>query len=97
MDRQTAAAYLEDLGQNLNSLRDLLKSGTYRAPSVWRAHMPKDGRGQSRPIGIPKFEDKVLQRAVIIVLEAVKEQDFLDCSFGFRSGESAHQALYVVC
>jgi retron-type reverse transcriptase len=58
--------------------------------------MPKDGRGKSRPIGIPKFEDKVLQRAVVIVLEAVKKQDFLDCSYDFRSGGSAHQALYVV-
>ena len=49
--------------------------------------------GPTRPIGIPTFEDKVLQRAVVMVLEAVYEQDFLDCSYGFRPGRSAHQAL----
>ena len=49
-----------------------------------------------RPIGIPTFEDKVLQRAVAMLLEAVYEQDFLDCSYGFRPGRSAHQALEAV-
>ena len=57
-------------------------------------HIPKGtGAGETRPIGIPTFEDKVLQRAVVMVLEAVYEQDFLDCSYGFRPGRSAHQAL----
>ena len=72
-----------------------LMSGRYRAPAVRRVHLPKGG-GKTRPIGIPTFEDKVLQRAVTMVLEAVYEQDFMDCSYGFRPGRSAHQALEVV-
>ena len=56
-----------------------------------RVHIPKGDGTQTRPIGIPTFEDKVLQRAVAMVLEAVYEQDFLDCSYGFRPGRSAHR------
>ena len=58
-----------------------------------RVHIPKADGGKTRPIGIPTFEDKILQRAVTMVLEAVYEQDFLSCSYGFRPGRSAHQAL----
>ena len=58
-----------------------------------RVYIPKGDGKTTRPIGIPTFEDKVLQRAVAMVLEAVYEQDFLDCSYGFRPGRSAHQAL----
>jgi group II intron reverse transcriptase/maturase len=64
---------------------------------VRRVHIPKGSDGtETRPIGIPTFEDKVLQRAVAMVLEAVYEQDFLDCSYGFRPGRSAHQALQAL-
>ena len=58
-----------------------------------RVHIPKGDGRKTRPIGIPTFEDKVLQRAVVMVLESVYEQDFRDGSFGFRPGRSAHQAL----
>ena len=92
VDGQTADAYAEDLEANLQSLLDRLKSGTYKAPPVRRVHIPK-GDGKLRPLGIPTFEDKVLQRAVAMVLEAIYEQDFLSCSYGFRPGRSAHQAL----
>lgn len=93
VDGQTAQAYAAELEENLRSLESRLKSGTYRAPPVRRVHIPRaDGR-RTRPIGIPTFEDKVLQRAVLMVLEAVYEQDFLDCSYGFRPNRSAHQAL----
>jgi RNA-directed DNA polymerase len=92
VDGQTAEAYAAALGINLQRLLDRLKAGTYRAPPVRRVHIPK-GNGTTRPIGIPTFEDKVLQRAVAMVLEAVYEQDFLVCSYGFRPDRSAHQAL----
>jgi len=62
-----------------------------RALQGCRVYIPKGDSGKTRPIGIPTFEDKVLQRAVTMVLEAVYEQDFLDCSYGFRPGRSAHQ------
>ena len=93
VDGQTACEYEADLESNLRSLLERAKSGTYRAPPVRRVHIPKGDGLQTRPIGIPTFEDKVLQRAVAMILEAVYEQDFLDCSYGFRPGRSAHQAL----
>lgn len=93
VDGQTAQDYGAHLGDNLRSLLERAKSGTYRAPPVRRVHSPKGTGGDTRPIGIPTFEDKILQRAVAMVLEAVYEQDFLDCSYGFRPGRSAHQAL----
>jgi group II intron reverse transcriptase/maturase len=94
VDGVTAAQYEAELEANLASLLERFKSGRYRAPAVRRVHIPKPGAGKkTRPIGIPTLEDKVLQRAVLMVLEPVYEQDFLDCSYGFRPGRSAHQAL----
>jgi RNA-directed DNA polymerase len=84
VDGQTAAEYAANLEGNLRSLLDRAKSGDgYRAPPVRRVHIPKGDGSKTRPIGIPTFEDKVLQRAVAMVLEAVYEQDFYDCSYGF--------------
>jgi RNA-directed DNA polymerase len=96
VDGQTIADFNANLRGNLESLLNRAKSGTYRAPPVRRVHIPKGTGGDTRPIGIPTFEDKVLQRAVVMVLEADYEQDFLDCSYGFRPGRSAHQALDAV-
>jgi RNA-directed DNA polymerase len=97
VDGQTAAEYATKLESNLQSLLDRAKSGDhYRAPPVRRVHIPKGSGTKTRPIGIPTFEDKVLQKAVAMVLEAVYEQDFLDCSYGFRPGRSAHDALQAV-
>jgi RNA-directed DNA polymerase len=93
VDGQTAQAYAADLEANLQSLLDRAKGGTYEAPPVRRVYIPKGKGHETRPIGIPTFEDKVLQRAVAMVLESVYEQDFLDCSYGFRPGRSPHQAL----
>jgi RNA-directed DNA polymerase len=92
VDRQTADEYARNLDENLRSLLERAKSGSYVAPPVRRVHIPKGDGLQTRPIGIPTFEDKVLQRAVAMVLEAVYEQSFLNCSYGFRPGRSAHQA-----
>jgi RNA-directed DNA polymerase len=94
VDGQTAAVYQENLEENLQSLLDRFKSGRYHASPVRRAYIPKGSdRTKKRPIGMPTFEDKILQRAVAMVLGAVYEQDFLDCSYGFRPGRSAHQAI----
>jgi RNA-directed DNA polymerase len=94
VDGQDGEDYAADLMGNLQSLLDRAKSGTYQAPPVRRVHIPKAGSAtETRPLGIPTFEDKVLQRAVVMVLEAVYEQDFRDGSYGFRPGRSAHQAL----
>jgi RNA-directed DNA polymerase len=93
VDDQTAADYAEDLEGNLKSLLERMKSGTYKAPPVLRKHIPKGTGKELRPLGIPTFEDKVAQRTVAMILEAVFEQDFLDCSHGFRPGRRAHDAL----
>ncbi|HWT78300.1 MAG TPA: reverse transcriptase domain-containing protein, partial [Candidatus Methylomirabilis sp.] len=94
VDGQTGKDYEAHLQDNLRSLLDRAKSGTYVAPPVRRVHIPKAGSAtETRPLGIPTFEDKLLQRAVVMVLETIYEQDFRDCSYGFRPGRSAHQAL----
>lgn len=92
VDQQSAQEYAANLEANLSGLNERLRSGRYKAPPVRRVWIPKDG-GKQRPIGIPTIEDKVVQRAVAMILEAVHEQDFLDCSYGFRPGRSAHTAL----
>jgi RNA-directed DNA polymerase len=93
VDGQTAEEYEERLEENLRSLLDRFKSGRYHAPPVRRTYIPKGDGKEQRPIGIPTFEDKVLQRAVSMVLDAVYEQDFHTCSHGYRAGRSAHTAL----
>jgi len=92
IDGVMAADYAENLEANLSDLLARIKSGRYQAPPVRRAYIPKVD-GSRRPLGLPTFEDKVCQRAIIMVLELVYEQDFLPCSYGFRPGRSAHQAL----
>jgi len=94
VDGQTAEEYAADLEGNLRTLLDRAKSGErYRAPAVRRAHIPKGDGSKTRPIGIPTFEDKVLQRAVVMALEPLYEQDFVDCSYGFRPKRGPHDAL----
>ncbi|HTQ82899.1 MAG TPA: reverse transcriptase domain-containing protein, partial [Pseudolabrys sp.] len=92
IDGVMAEDYEANLEANLLDLLERIKSGRYRAPPVRRAYIPK-ADGSQRMLGIPTFEDKVAQRAVTMMLEAVYEQDFLPCSYGFRPGRSAHQAL----
>ena len=95
VDGQNAEEYGRDLEDNLASLLTRFRKGTYYAPPVKRVHIPK-GDGRMRPIGIPTFEDKVLQRAVAMVLGAIYEQDFHPSSYGFRPKRSAHDALQAV-
>ena len=92
VDGQTAEQYAEHLEDNLAALLVRFRTGTYHAPPVRRVHLPK-GDGRTRPIGVPTFEDKILQRAVAMVLEAIYEQDFHPGSYGFRPKRSAHDAL----
>lgn len=94
VDDMTAAQYETDLENNLSSLLERFKSGSYFAPPVKRVYIPKEVGGEPiRPIGIPTLEDKILQRAVVMLLAPLYEHDFLDCSYGFRPGRNAHQAL----
>jgi len=93
VDGVSAKEYEKSLDENLAVLLRRFKSGTYHAPAVKRVYIDKDGGQSKRPIGIPTLEDKILQRAVVMALEPIYEQDFLDCSYGFRSRRSAHDAL----
>ena len=94
VDGQTWHDYEANLEENLRSLLNRAKSGTYRAPPVRRTYIPKGGSTtETRPIGIPTIEDKVLQRAVMTILESIYQWEFYDCSYGYRRGCSAHDAL----
>ena len=96
VDGQTGEDYDKNLRANLKDLLDRAKSGSYRAPPVRRVYIAKGTGPEARPLGIPTFEDKVLQRAVLMLLEPLYEQDFLACSYGFRPDCSAHLALEAV-
>lgn len=91
VDKVKAGEYAKNLNENLKSLLERFKSGSYKAPPVREGEIPK-GR-TTRKIGIPTFEDKILQRAVVMVIEQVYEQDFFSLSYGYRPGKSQHQAL----
>jgi RNA-directed DNA polymerase len=92
VDGVTVNEYAENLEANLAELLELAKSGRYRTPPVRRAYIPKNEK-ETRPIGIPTVADKVLQRAVAMLLGPIYETDFLDCSYGFRLRRSSHQGL----
>ena len=92
VDGVTAEAYAVDLAANLRALHARVKARTYRPHPVRRVHLRKEDGG-TRPLGVPALEDKLVQGAVRMVLEAIYEQDFLSCSYGFRPGRSPHQAL----
>ncbi len=92
IDGETWQHYGEDLEVNLRDLSGRLKRGAYRAKPVRRAYIPK-ADGRQRPLGVPTVEDKIVQRAVVEVLNAIYEADFLGFSYGFRPGRSPHQAL----
>lgn len=93
IDGVTAEAYAEHLDENLRALHERLRSGRYQAAPVERVWIEKED-GSQRPIGKPAFEDKIVQRAVAMLLEAIYEQDFLDCSYGFRPNRSPQEALH---
>jgi len=92
VDGETWRYYGENLDENLRDLSARIRKGAYRAKPVLRRHIPKTD-GQKRPIGLPVLEDKIVQRAVVEVLNAIYEQDFLGFSYGFRPNRSPHDAL----
>ena len=92
VDGQSWHDYGEGLTERLKDLLDRVKSGRYKAPPVKRSYVPKNEK-EKRPIGLPTIENKVLERAVVMVLEPIYELEFYDFSFGFRPQRSAHQAL----
>lgn len=96
IDGITAKEYQANLDENLRGLLERFKSGRYRAPHIKRVHIPKGDSGKTRPIGITTFEDKILQRAVVMVLEVIYEREFFDFSYGFRPNRSQHMALRAV-
>jgi group II intron reverse transcriptase/maturase len=96
VDGQSVADYGGTLEKNLGDLIGRAKSGSYQAPPVRRVHIPKGDGKETRPIGMPTVEDKILQRAVVMLLEPIYEREFYDFSYGFRPGRSAHQALKAI-
>jgi RNA-directed DNA polymerase len=92
VDKMSAEEYERDLEENIRDLVERLKRGSYRAKLVRRKYIPK-GEGKMRPLGIPAIEDKLLQVAVKRILEAIYEQDFLRCSYGYRPGIGALDAV----
>jgi len=92
VDRVTYTGYEVDAWKNIQELHERTKNGQYRAQPLRRVYIPKED-GRQRPISIPSLEDKIVQKAVVELLNAVYEQDFLECSYGFRPGRGAQEAL----
>jgi group II intron reverse transcriptase/maturase len=95
VDGVTHEEYERDVERNIRELHQRLKDGTYQAQPLRRIYIPKEN-GKQRPISIPVLEDKIVQKAMAEVLSVIYEQDFLDCSYGFRPGRGQHQALEEV-
>jgi group II intron reverse transcriptase/maturase len=94
VDGETTTEFERELETRVQDICARLKAGTYRAPPVRRVEIPKGpGKVGTRPLGIPTVEDRLVQRAVARILEAVFEADFLNCSYGFRPKRGAHNAL----
>jgi group II intron reverse transcriptase/maturase len=93
-DGVTAEEYSKNLSANLAALHTRLKEQKYRASKIKRVWIAKDGkRGEKRPLGLTTVEDKIVQRAVVMLLEGIYERDFHSFSYGYRKGKSCHQAL----
>ena len=92
----TKETYGMNLEENIQGLVERLKKKAYRPVPVKRTYINKPGTKKKRPLGIPDHEDKIVQRALAKILNAIYENDFLDCSFGFRPNRSAHDALKIL-
>jgi retron-type reverse transcriptase len=96
IDGVTYEQYETCAEENIQQLHQRLKEGKYRAQPLRRVYIPKEDGKQQRPISIPGLEDKIVQKAVVDLLNAIYEQDFLNCSYGFRPGRGQQQALEEV-
>lgn len=95
VDGVTHEEYRKDAQEKIHKLHDRLRGGRYRAQPLRRVYIPKEN-AKLRPISIPSLEDKIVQKATVTLLSAIYEQDFLECSYGFRPGRSQHDALDAV-
>jgi RNA-directed DNA polymerase len=95
VDGVTWQEYGEHLTENLRDLVARMKAKRYKPQPAKRVYIPKDEHSQ-RPLGLPALEDKIVQVGIALILEAIYEADFLDCSYGFRPGRECHQALNAV-
>lgn len=93
IDKMTKDMYAENLETNLSSLVERLHRMAYIPQAVRRKYIPKPGSTKQRPLGIPCFEDKLVQAGLVRILESVYEQDFIEDSYGFRPARSCHDAL----
>jgi RNA-directed DNA polymerase len=93
VDGITKEEYGENLEENLSSLDDRMKRQAYKPQPVRRCYIPKPGTDKKRPLGLPSYEDKLVQGTLAPILNAIYEADFLDCSYGFRPGRGCHGAL----
>ena len=95
-DKVTKQEYEMKLEENIDDLMVRMKNHTYKPLPVKRVYIPKPGSEKKRPLGIPSYEDKIVQLAINKILNAIYEQDFLDCSFGFRPNRSCHDAIQIL-
>ncbi|MHB0967992.1 MAG: reverse transcriptase domain-containing protein [Bellilinea sp.] len=96
VDKVTKEEYGQSLKANLEDLVSRMKGQAYKPQPALRVYIPKPGSDKQRPLGIPAYEDKLVQKAMADVLNAIYETDFLNCSFGFRPGRGCHDAIKVL-
>ncbi len=93
VDHVTTTEFVGQIPESLWQLSDALKGGTYRPQEIRRVHIPKPGTNETRPLGIPTVRDRIVQTAVVNVIEPIFERDFAEHSYGFRPGRSCRDAL----
>ena len=96
IDKISKEEYEQNLESNIEDLLKRMKRQAYKPQAVRRVYIEKAGSNKKRPLGIPAYEDKIVQLAIVKILSAVYEQDFLDCSYGFRPGRGCHDALKIL-
>lgn len=96
VDEVTKEMYNERLEENVEELIAQMKRQAYKPQPAKRVYIPKPGTDKKRPLGIPSYEDKLVQSALAKILNAIYEQEFMECSFGFRPNRGCHDALKLL-